>query len=235
MICLNLKTKELWLMLEAKVIILSWNCLFLPSLFLLDTIMENQPSCEIDNGNDFCSKSCFQFSNCILDVPMASPPTSPSHNLQGASRITGGVFRGRAYGNVFNLADSRDLEIAAASPVMGKVYLYDSCVDPAKTKPKSAFKLKVTTSLGVVLSKLAEKDSPVRRKLLFNYSSGICFSDFLGLNPRIFVYEEDLWNIKGRYSTAIKDEEPVTWDFINGEYILPISVVGYTLFCLEKI
>jgi hypothetical protein len=118
---------------------------------------------------------------------------------------------------------------------MGKVYLYDSCVDPAKTKPKSAFKLKVTTSLGVVLSKLAEKDSPVRRKLLFNYSSGICFSDFLGLNPRIFVYEEDLWNIKGRYSTAIKDEEPVTWDFINGEYILPISVVGYTLFCLEKI
>jgi len=48
------------------------------------------------------------------------------------------------------------------------------------------------------------------------------------------VYEENLWNIKGCYSTAIEDEEPVTWDFINGEYILPISVVSYSLFCFEN-
>ncbi|KAF8233142.1 hypothetical protein L208DRAFT_1218326, partial [Tricholoma matsutake] len=108
--------------------------------------------------------------------------------LQGASRTTGGVIRGRAYGNVFNLADSHDLETDAAASVMGKVYLYDSCVDPATTKPKSAFKLKVMTSLGVVLSKLAEKDSPVSA----------------GQNSRIFVYEDDLWNIKGCYSTAMK-------------------------------
>ncbi|KAF8218970.1 hypothetical protein L208DRAFT_1345048, partial [Tricholoma matsutake] len=118
---------------------------------------------------------------------MASPPTSPSQKLQGASRTTGGVIRGHAYGNVFNLADSHDLETDAAASVMGKVYLYDSCVDPATTKPKSAFKLKVTTSLVVVLSKLAEKDSPV------------CCQ-----NSRIFVYEDDLWNIKGHYSTAMK-------------------------------
>ena len=106
---------------------------------------------------------------------MASPPTSPSCNLQGASHVTSSIIHGRAYGNVFNLADSHDVEIDTASPVMGKVYLYDSCVDPATTKPKSVFKLKVTTSLGVVLSKLAKKDSPVHCKLLPNYSSGICF------------------------------------------------------------
>lgn len=100
---------------------------------------------------------------------MASPPTSPSHNLQGASRITGGIIHGHACGNVFNFTDSHDLEVNAAASVMGKVLLYDSCVDPATTKPKSAFKLRITTSLGVVLSKLAEKDSPVRRKLLIDY------------------------------------------------------------------
>ena len=100
---------------------------------------------------------------------MASPPTSPSRNLQGASRITGGIIRGHAHENVFNFADSHDLEVNAAASVMGKVLLYDSCVDPATTKPKSAFKLRITTSLGVVLSKLAEKDSPVRRKLLIYY------------------------------------------------------------------
>ena len=112
------------------------------------------------------SGSCFLFPTLMLDVPMASLPTSPPHKLQGASCTTGGVIRGRAYGNVFNLADSHDLETDAAASVMGKVHLYDSCVDPTTTKPKSAFKLKVTTSLGVVLSKLAEKDSPVRRKSL---------------------------------------------------------------------
>ena len=96
---------------------------------------------------------------------MASPPVSPPHNLQGASSITGGIIHRCAHGNMFNLADSNDLEIDPMSLVMGKVYLYDSCVDPITTKPKSAFKLKVTTSLGMVLSKLAEKDSPVCHKL----------------------------------------------------------------------
>jgi len=59
MICLNLKMKELWLMLKAKVIILSLNCPFLSSLFLLDTIMENDLSlCKFDEGN-VCLKFCF--------------------------------------------------------------------------------------------------------------------------------------------------------------------------------
>ncbi|KAF8232074.1 hypothetical protein L208DRAFT_1082414, partial [Tricholoma matsutake] len=108
--------------------------------------------------------------------------------LQRASHTTGGVICGHAYGNVFNLADSHDLETDATALVMGKVYIYDSCPDPATTKPKSAFKLKVTTTLlGVVLPKLAEKDFPVHCQ-----------------NSRIFVYEDDLWYIKGCYSTAIK-------------------------------
>lgn len=166
---------------------------------------------------------------------MASPPVSPSRNLQGASRITGGIIRGRAYGNVFNLADSPEMEINPVSPVMGKVYLYDSLVDPTKIKPKSFFKLKVTTSLPTILSKLADRESPVHRKLLLDYSLAIYFKIFLGLNPRIFVHEEDLWSMKGRYSTAITDEDPVTWQFIDGGYALPISIVSYILSQLKKI
>ena len=80
-------------------------------------------------------------SNYILDIRMGSPPPN---NLQGASRVTGGVICGHALGNVFNLADFCDLEVPI-SPIMGKVYLYDSHVDPSTTKPNSAIKLKVTT------------------------------------------------------------------------------------------
>jgi hypothetical protein len=64
---------------------------------------------------------------------------------------------------------------------------------------------------------------------------GICSKVSSGHNSRIFVYEDDLWNIKGCYSTAIKDEEPITWDFINGEYVLPISIVSCVLFNFGKI
>ena len=39
---------------------------------------------------------------------MGSPPPN---NLQGASRVTGGVICGHALGNVSNLADSSDLEV----------------------------------------------------------------------------------------------------------------------------
>jgi len=156
-------------MLECKVMIFPSNfCLYL----LIDHITDD------DGGNDeglITYLFLILVLNCISDVPMASPQTSPSRNLQGASCITGGVFRGRAYGNVFNLADSHDLKIDTVAVVVGKVHLYDSCVDPATTKPKSAFKLKITTSLGVVLSKLAEKSSPVHRKFLINLSFWVMF------------------------------------------------------------
>jgi len=38
-----------------------------------------------------------------LDINMESPPALPA--LQGASRVTGGVFRGKTYGNVVNHAN----------------------------------------------------------------------------------------------------------------------------------
>ena len=70
---------------------------------------------------------------------------------------------------MFNFADSYDLGVDLAAPVAGKVHLYDLHIDPIPTKPKAAFKLQVTTSLGTVLSKLAEKDSPVHHRSLINY------------------------------------------------------------------
>ena len=101
---------------------------------------------------------------------MGSPPPN---NLQGASRVTGGIIHGCALDNVFNLADSCDLEVPI-SPVMGEFYLYDSCVDPSTTKSNSAIKLKVTTSLHTVLSKLGKKHSSVHHKLAY-YQLAIYF------------------------------------------------------------
>jgi hypothetical protein len=103
---------------------------------------------------------------------MTSPPTSPSRNLQRASRISGGIIRGRALGNTFNLADAADLEMDMdlTISVPGKVYIYESVsdptnLDPINVKPRRILKADVTRTLGPVLMKLAWKYSPIRSKL----------------------------------------------------------------------
>ena len=82
---------------------------------------------------------------------MISPPTSPSRNLQGASRTSGGFIRGRALGNVFNLADASDLQMDLdfTLVVPGKVYIYESVsnvanLDPTKVKPQQVLKADVS-------------------------------------------------------------------------------------------
>ena len=57
----------------------------------------------------------------ILDVHMNSPPSSRFES-QGAFRITGGIFRGRAYGNNLNQTDFAE-EDNLIVPITGKVYL----------------------------------------------------------------------------------------------------------------
>src|SRR5882757_1549832 len=70
----------------------------------------------------------FVYFSDFLDVHMTSPPTSPSRNLQGASRTTGGFSRGRAMGNTFNYADASDIQmdLDLALSIPAKVYLYES-------------------------------------------------------------------------------------------------------------
>lgn len=112
--------------------------------------------------------------NVLVDVHMVSPPTSPSRNLQGASRTSGGIIRGRALGNVFNLADTSDLQmdLDLTLAVPGKVYIYESVsdsvtLDPTKVKPKRIIKTDVSRTIEPVLTKLGRKYSPIRSGLKF--------------------------------------------------------------------
>ena len=64
---------------------------------------------------------------------MHSPPASPP--MYGASRTTGGIFRGRAVGNAPNAADYSNHD--NVGPVPGQILLYVSQDDPACLIPKS--------------------------------------------------------------------------------------------------
>lgn len=96
---------------------------------------------------------------------MASPPVTPSHNLQGASRTTGGFSRGRALGNTFNHADFSDV-LDTAETRKGKVFIYTTRSDPPAPKPFMVYKHDVVPQLGSILKALARDFSPPRSRFL---------------------------------------------------------------------
>ena len=114
---------------------------------------------------------CFIFLKSIfifnVDVKMSSPPNSPP-NLYGSSRMTGGVLRGHALGNVSNAADFPDVP-NVLQPIPGKVFIYTSNQNPANLtiqdmKPSIFIKHNVTPLIQPVLSKVADKFSPIQSK-----------------------------------------------------------------------
>ena len=88
-------------------------------------------------------------------------------DLQGSSRITGGLFRGRAQGNVFNIGDSRDV-LGTDSPILGKLKVFNAGEDPSSKQPQMTVKVKVSGTLAPVLGELGKRFSPVKSKIL-NY------------------------------------------------------------------
>jgi hypothetical protein len=163
---------------------------------------------------------------------MNSPPASPPRfELGGASRVTGGILRGRAYGNVFNHADAEmefDME-----PRMGRVHIYTARVDPSLAKPDMVLKHNVTPKLKPILKALARGYSPVRSKLFFI----IWFILLIFLvddNRRVFVYEDDMWTVKGRYEHAIENDDDVSWTYENGHDVLRFLLVSFPWYvCLK--
>ena len=95
------------------------------------------------------------------DAPTATPPP------EGSSRTTGGVLRGRATGNVFNLPDACDLLGDTLIPAKGTLKLYsDLSHQPSTHKPALTMKTDAKPTLGPILQKLARSYSPVRSKHL---------------------------------------------------------------------
>jgi hypothetical protein len=50
---------------------------------------------------------------------------------------------------------------------------------------------------------------------------------------RIFTYEEGEWTVKGRFTTALKENDPISWANENGELNLSVALVcAYLIFIM---
>jgi hypothetical protein len=58
--------------------------------------------------------------------------------------------------------------------------------------------------------------------------SSFIFNHFLEKNQHIYIYEDDVWSIKGRYAMAIEQNDKVEWVFHKKGYVLPLRIVCFT-------
>ena len=172
---------------------------------------------------------------------MQSPPVCPSQkqvdhkpmsaiDLQGASWISGGILCGQAQGNVFYNADAELTSDYVLKCRISQVQVYTTYADPTIAKPNMELKHEVTPKLTEVLRVLSHKYSPVCSMVVCFISGYVVFLHiFLDENRRIFLHKSSVWNIKGRYETAMEDNEDVMCTCNNGEDILQILVVSLLL------
>jgi hypothetical protein len=79
----------------------------------------------------------------------------------GSSRVTGGILRGRAVGNVLNLPDAPDF-LDDVIPEVGTIKLYsDLSQHPSTHRPVLTMKTKMMSSLKPILEKLVNRYSPI--------------------------------------------------------------------------
>lgn len=80
---------------------------------------------------------------------------------QGSSRSRGGIFRAKASGNVYNLADRHDDVDVEMLPISGSVYYYISGANPSTLanisvmNPSGCFQHTKVGTIGPVLLRLA--------------------------------------------------------------------------------
>ncbi len=153
-------------------------------------------------------------------------PSHESHqdlsldDLQGASRTVGGHMRGRAHGNVFNLADGQEGAHDYATQ-MGKVHLYTDIGAHSRGDSSRNFTIPINFSLKPILQSLAKKWPPVESThLCLAYSKHNLLISYAEENPYISVLEGQEWITKGPYNTALEFDEDVTWARVDGASVL---------------
>ena len=109
-----------------------------------------------------CLDICMQSPASPLQQQVDLLTTSPAIDLQGSSCISGGILRGRAIGNVFNIADADPISGYGFEPCIGQVQIYTAQADPTIVKPDMELKHEVTPRLTKVLQVLGRRYSPVR-------------------------------------------------------------------------
>lgn len=168
---------------------------------------------------------------------LAIPSLAPNDAVQpsmGSSRISGGIIRGLAHGNVPNHADFTHTALEFEAPVKGEVYLYltdeyprNVNFDSLKGESELVVIVKVVQSLAPILDMVARKFSIIQ-------SECFCFLKyFLNLNCNldqdyhIYYRRSTKWIALGSFDQAMQDDDECEWEILDGNiYELHLLIVS---------
>jgi len=168
-----------------------------------------------------------------MDISNLAPPEKEAP-ANGSSRSTGGILRGRALGNVFNIGDPfDDIPQDVAPLARGRVNVTIVQQPPSDViieNPTSHLKVvsPCYDTLGPLLKKVAKSYSPVRSKYLNISENRTHFKAFVSdHNYRVYVLDQKQWSIMGRYKVVVEDDEDVIWEEDEGGKVTHILLVGF--------
>ena len=61
---------------------------------------------------------------------------------------------------------------------------------------------------------------------MLHYMLRYCFDSVLENNRHIYVLENSVWDLKGRYNMAVEDDDEIDWVKVNGEDATSVLVVS---------
>ena len=165
----------------------------------------------------------------VTDMPAATnfekpSPTSINVPAMGSSRSTGGLFRGRAYGNVPNHADfdanfATTLELGR--PTKGEVCLYvtdqyprDLKFESLKGHSEMVVMVKVVESMAPILAKVANKCSIIQSECAcfishFQFIKSLKYK--LDPDCHIYLRKSTKWIALGSFDQAVDDDDDCEW------------------------
>ena len=161
-------------------------------------------------------------------MPLSAQP------LMGSSRISGGVLRGLARGNVPNHADFTTTNLKVESPVKGEVYLYLTDQYPRHVKFESlkgdsglVVKVKVMESMAPILDMVSHKFSIIQSACFF---FKLYLFKILNLNldqeNSIYYRQSTSWIALGTFDQAMKDDDECEWEIVDGTHELHLLIVS---------
>jgi hypothetical protein len=160
----------------------------------------------------------------------------------GSSRSTGGILRGRALGNAFNIGDPFDDVPQDVAPLSrGRINITIVQQPPSDViieNPTSHLKVlsPCYDTFGPLLKKVAKSYSPVRSKYLIICGNRTHFKAFISdHNYRIYVLDQKQWSIMGRYNVVVEDDENVVWEEDKLGKVTHILLVGFIRFFFQTL
>jgi hypothetical protein len=161
----------------------------------------------------------------LASVTRNIPPLAPDEDVQpsmGSSRISGGIFRGRAHGNVPNHADFTNMMVGFETPVKGEVNIYVTDQYPRhvrfdllKGESELVVIVKVVQSMAPILVMVARKFPIIQSERLFYFLN--CFLNFnLDEGYNLYLYRSTKWIALGRFDQAMQDDDECEWEILDG-------------------